>query len=280
MKNVLHKMLAAVFVVGNFLRDFSRALVQCAWESSGGGVPGRAHAIAPGFFPNVEAFKAHFTQFGNAIEIIRQDLYDTVLYPTAGMVSLSFFQTPQGQGLSASQGNANAVKALSDTNMTLGGQLQKGQAFYIAGVSLDFQPGSVNTANTFTLKPPVEISATQIAATDAGFRDVSAFYTTGALVLNIGQKPYLQEAPLLKFPPTFRFEADVAAATDSDGAALWVAGKMRAGGERYNVNPGLTLTDGQAFNVTLQWPVVVATPSGFNGAVRTTLHGWLARPVQ
>lgn len=235
-------------------------------------------------FPNLEDFRKYMVTQLDQVEVIRQSLYDTVLYPTAGMVQLLFFQTPQGQGLSASPGNANQVKALSDTNMQLAGQLPAPQGFYIQSLEVDFQPGSVNTANTFTLQTAASSAAAPAAATGlvqlGAINDVNAFYSTGALNLNIGNKWYLQEGALVRFPPKGRFELDAAVGGNSATTANFGAGKLKAGGRPYNISPGLAIMTSQAFNVTLVWPVVVATPSGFNGAVRTIMDGWLFRGVQ
>lgn len=237
-------------------------------------------AMSPGSFPTMEDFRAHMAVDPNSIEVIRQSLYDTMLYPTAGQVALLFFQTPIGQGLSASPGNANNPKALTDTNMQSQGQLPAPQGFWISSAELDVQPGSSATANTFALQIPKNNVAAQAATVQAGAHDVNAIYSTGSFVLTIGQKPYLQEAPLLRFPPKCRFEYDCAIGFDSDAAAVLVAEKMKAGGRPYVLDPGLALMTSQTFNVTLGWPVVVATPSGFNAAVRCTLDGWLFRAVQ
>lgn len=251
---------------------FNLFALTCAFGS------GRSH-LAPGEFPTLQQFRDYFTA-QKGMEIIYQPLYDTALYPTAGQTVLPFFATPRAQGLSAQPGNANAVKDINDTNMVLAGQLQRGQAFFIDNVGIDFQPGAVSTANTFTIQIPSAFAAANAAAVQAGAHDVNAFYTAGGLSLVIGTKPYLNDAPLLKFPPPFRFELDVALSSTSATAGENVKEKLKAGGMLYRINPGLSITDGQAFSVNLTWPVAVATPSGFNGSAKVMLGGWLARPVQ
>lgn len=235
-------------------------------------------------YPTLDDFRKYMVTQLDQVEVIRQSLYDTVLYPTAGMVQLLFFQVPQGQGISVSPGNAAGAKALSDTNMQLAGQLPAPQGFFIQSVELDFQPGSVNTANTFTLQTAGSSAAAPAAATGlvqlGAINDVNAFYSTGALSLNIGNKWYLQEGALMRFPPKGRFELDAAVGGNSATTANFGAAKLKAGGRPYQLQPGLAIMTSQAFNVALSWPVVVATPSGFNGAVRTILDGWLFRGVQ
>lgn len=231
-------------------------------------------------YPSLETFRQNVVARIGEVEVIKQTLYDTVVYPTAGAVTIPFFQNPIGQGLSASPGNAAAAKALSDTNLTLGGQLPAPQAFLIASIEVDFQPGSSAAANTFAIQPPSGFNAAAAAAVQAGEADVNAFYTGGSLTLTIGTKPYLQEAALLRFPPKARFELDAAVASNSATVGEVLMAKLKAGGRPYQLDPMLGLMTSMNFNVTLNWPVAVATPSGFNGAARVILDGWLFRAVQ
>ncbi|MDW8259015.1 MAG: hypothetical protein RML32_06195 [Gammaproteobacteria bacterium] len=215
-----------------------------------------------------------------AIEVIRQTLYDTVIYPAAGIAQLRFFQNPIGQGLSAQPGAATAPKSLADTNMTLAGQLPAPQGFWVQSIEVDVQPGSSSTANTFALQHPGAFAATAAATVQAGDHDVNAIYTTGALVFTIGQKPYLQEAPLLVFPPKCRFELDAAIGSNSSTTGEVLKTKLKAGGRPYLLDPGIAIMTSQNFDVTLFWPAVVATPSGFNAQIRVRLDGYLFRAVQ
>lgn len=235
-------------------------------------------------FPSLNDFKEYMVNKLGEMEVIRQSLYDTLVYPTAGAANLLFFQNPIGQGLSASPGNAGNAKHLADTNMNNPGSLPAPQAFWIQSIELDFQPGSSNAANTFAQQIPGALVATDVVTAQAGAHDVNAFYTNGALSLVVGTKPYLNEAPLLRFPPKARFEMDAALSGGAGAAAtlerLHVKEKLRAGGRPYNMEPGIPLMTSQNFNVQLTWPVAVATPSGFNGSVRCILDGWLFRSVQ
>lgn len=235
-------------------------------------------------FPNMDSFKQYMVTQTGSIEVIRQSLYDFQLYATAGAANFLFFQLPQGQGLSASPGNANAVKALADTNMTLAGQLPAPQGFWVQSVEYDFQPGSVNTANTFTPQTFASSAAAPAAATGivqvGAINDVGAVLCAGGLILTIGTKPYLNEAPLFRFPPKARRELDVALAGNSATTANFGAAVFRSGGRPYVLEPGLAVMTSQNFQVAIQFPVVVATPSGFNGRHGVILDGWLFRGVQ
>jgi hypothetical protein len=231
-------------------------------------------------FPTVDAFRAFMVNKLGSVEIVRQSLYDTIIYPTAGLTNMTFFALPQGQGITSAPGGAAGVKSIVDTNMTLAGQLPAPQGFFVESVEVDFQPGSTATANTFALQTPTAFNAVAAATVQAGENDVNAFYTTGALTFVIGQKNYLQEASLVRFPPKARFELDAAVASNSATTAAFGKVKLKAGGRPYQLRPGLSLMTSQNFAVTLNWPIVVATPSGFNGAVRVILDGWLFRAVQ
>lgn len=238
----------------------------------------------PQSYPTMESFRdAMVAQLG-AVEVIRQGLYDYQVYPTAGVAQMTFFQLPIGQGLSSSPGNANAVKQLSDTNMQASGTLPAPQGFFIQSIEVDFQPGSVNTANTYTPQRPGSSLAAPAAATGVvqigAANDVDAIYNAGSLVLTIGQKPYLQEAPIGLFPPKCRTEVNAAMGGNSATTANFAIAKAVQGGRPYQLTPGLALMTSQNFSVDLRWPVVVATPSGFNGRIGVRLDGWLFRAVQ
>ena len=250
------------------------------WDSDTASALPLLALAAGGNFPDIDQFKRYMVTKTNQLEIIRASLYDTVLYPTAGIIALPFFQNPIGAGLSASTGNANAVKALTDTNMVLAGQLPAPQGFWIETVELITLPGSSAAANTFVNQDPTGFAAANAAAVQGGAHDVNAILSTGALVLTIGAKPYLQEANLVRFPPWCRVEYDWDVATTSGTVGEFEKDAMRAGGQPYVIDPGIAIPTGQNFGVTLQWPVIVPTPSGFNGKIQVILGGWLFRGVQ
>jgi hypothetical protein len=233
-------------------------------------------------FPNLQSFKDFMVTKLNDVEVIRQSLYDTVIYALAGSANIAFFQLPLGQGLSASPGNANAVKALADTNMQMAGALPAPQGFWIQSIEVDIQPGSVTTANTYTVQTTASSAAAPAAATGIvqilAVNEVHSLYAAGSLVLTIGQKPYLQEAPLLRFPPKCRFELDAAVGGNSATTANFGAMVLKAGGRPYILEPGLALMTSQNFSVNILFPVVVALTN--NAAVRVILDGWLFRGVQ
>ena len=224
----------------------------------------------------------------DAVEAIRQPLYDSILYPTAGQTQLRFFQNPQGAGLSPSPGQANNPKTLADTNMELQGQLASPKAFLCTSIEIIFEPGSVSTANTFT--PQVvsgPVGAAVVTSTTIGVltpanaqNDVQAVLQSGWLDMFLISKSYLQNARGDSFPPKSHLAYEGAI---SAGGALdikVIACGARAIGRPFYVNPPVLIMPNTNFAVTFNWPSAVATPSGFNGRMICRLDGFLYRNAQ
>jgi hypothetical protein len=213
-------------------------------------------------------------------ERIKQGMYDTAVYATAGVTSLNFFSTPQGQGTSAQPGNAANTKGIADTNMTLAGQIPASQNFLIQTIEVQVLAGSSATANTFAIVNPIAFAVAAAAGTVfAASSDVNAIYSTGALQLGVGSKNYLTEAPLTKFPPQAHLDVNAAVANNSATVGQTLVNLSRAEGRPYHIDP-VRLETGQNFGVVLSWPVAVATPSGFNAQIKVTLDGYLFRASQ
>lgn len=232
-------------------------------------------------FPTLQSFKDYMVNQAGVSEVIRQSLYDSQIYTAAGTTgNLTFFQNPIGAGTTSSPNNTGS-KTIADTNMVLAGQLPAPQGFWIQSIEVDFQGGST-TGTTYQIQTPVITTPTFAAANIGGADgDINAFYTGGQLTLTVGTKPYLQEAPLLYFPPKVRFEYDAALSGVTNATSVVVTkSKLKAGGRPYILEPGIPLMTSQNFNVTLFWPAAVTTPSGFPGRVLVRLDGWLFRAVQ
>lgn len=212
----------------------------------------------------------------DAVEAVRQPLYDTILYPTAGQTQLRFFQTPQGQGSSAQQGAANTPKTLADTNMELAGQLPNPKAFLCTSIEVIFDPGSVSTANTYT--PIAPASGTVGIVT--GQNDIWNVLTGGWLDFFLISKSYLQNARLDSFPPKSHVAFDGAIATTVAASTPTLGVSGRSIGRPFYVNPPVLILPNTAFNLTANWPVAVATPSGFNGRILVRLDGFTYRNAQ
>lgn len=217
-------------------------------------------------------------------EGVRQTLYDFQLYPTAGATSLTFFQLPQGQGVSTSQGNAANPKGLSDTNMEAAGQLPSPKMFLATSIEVVFFPGSVNTALTYTPQVANSFIAVPTAAQApialGALNDINAVLQGGYLNFFIGSKSYLTEAQLCRFPPKTCLAADLAVASNSATTGTIGAALGKATGRPYYLDPAVLLPPNQNFNVTVNFPAVVATPSGFNGRIGVILDGYLYRNSQ
>lgn len=236
----------------------------------------------PQDFPSLEQFAAHIAAVQGKIEIIRQPLYDRMLYPTAGLQQIQFFTLPIGNGFSSEPLAAAGAKTLADTNMTQNGQLPAPQAFWLEDIQVYVEAGDTATANLFSDIAPLQVLAVAAAAAgNAGIIDKYAILGSGYLTLTIGQKPYFTDGPMYTFPPKHRMRLDGAignADTTTHNSVLMAA--LYADGEPRRIVPGLGLATGFNFGVTVNYPVLVATPSGFNARMKVALGGWLFRAAQ
>ncbi len=191
-------------------------------------------------------------------EAIRQSLYDSASYVAAGQPQLNYFSTPVGQGV----GFGGGTKTLSDTNMTLAGQMPANQEFLIQSLELAFLPSTPTPAAGADM--PAVFGAAAVAAQ---INDAYIFSRSGNLNLVIGSKSYLQEAPLLRFPPKAFFEVHGAAsnATTAAAALASMVAYGSARGRPYMLQPAnLRLVSNQNFGVSLNWPEglqVIANPA-------------------
>lgn len=172
-------------------------------------------------------------------EAIRQSLYDFQVYAAAGQSQLSFFTSPVG-----------GARTLSDTNMTLAGQLPKNQEFLVQSIEVFFSP----TTPTVAAQMPAVFGA-QAAAQIVN--DSYIVGRSGNLVLTIGSKPYLQESPLGRFPQKAAFTLE-AGLSDVSTAGASFQSRVTFGkwaGRPYLLDPAaLLLPENQNFSVALSWP--------------------------
>lgn len=211
-----------------------------------------------GAIPNLTELAQYNVNRPNQVEALRSSLYDTLSYQAAGQSQLQFFQTPKGQ----------SGKTYAQTNMTLAGALPAPQSFLVQEIHLFMFPG--------------ELPSTQGAhAASAFVNDVYNFYTAPAwLEFYIGSKAYLDEAPLMKFPPPnglsgFSALSDTTTAAASGATTI---GYASAGGCPYELNPPILLVPTQNFNITLNWPSLQALSSA--AIVVCNLQGILYRNSQ
>jgi hypothetical protein len=239
--------------------------------------------MAMDFVPTAADFNARRVTNPSQSEVVRQRFYDYQLYATAGTSQLTFFSAPVGQGLTtALGGTAGTAKTLWDTNLELPNTLPSGKAFMIESIEVIFFPGSVSTANTYTIVSPVAFSTTGAAAQASQLADVNSFYQSGMLELNVLSKNYLRETPMIAFPPKTNFNLDVAVSSAGTNAQPSGFALMngRVSGRPYYISPEIALQPAVNFEVVIKFPAAVATPSGFNARVGIILDGYFMRASQ
>lgn len=198
-------------------------------------------------------------------EVIRQSLYDFQAYAAAGQTVLNFFAIPVGQG----------GKTLSDTNMVLAGQLPANQEFLVQSIEVVFFP----TVPAVAADNPAAFGAQAVANI---VNDVYRVARTGNLQFTIGSKPYLQEAPLGRFPAKTHFEVNSSLADQSTIAANLQSRIAYAysAGRPYLISPvDLNLVSTQNFSVSLNWPEGVQAITN-PGRIGVVLDGLLYRRSQ
>lgn len=197
-------------------------------------------------------------------EGIRQTFYDSATYANAGQTQLQFFQTPRGQ----------SSKTVADTNMTSAGQLPQPQHFLVESIEILLFPGVLPTTKLTT------VAETEFA------NDMYTVAKSGSLNFFIGSKTYLEEAPVGRFPPKTKMGSEAAhaisklQATAADSELQVSTDYACWAGRPYYLDPPVLLVPNQNFTVTLNWPSVVALPSGADAKVFVVLDGILYRQSQ
>lgn len=187
--------------------------------------------------PGLDELQQYNVNRPGQIEAIKSSLYDFQTYAQAGQTQLQFYNVPKGQ----------SSKTLADTNMTIAGALPAPQSFLVQSIEIYFFPAG--DPSTF---------GTAVAAEN--INDVYDVAKSGWLELFIGSKPYLDEAPLLKFPPQCGLTGWAAIGTHSTPTNLGygVISYASFGGPIYMLVPPILLVPTQNFTVTLNWPTAVA----------------------
>lgn len=231
-------------------------------------------------YPNVEAFAANAVGLKGKIELIWQPIYDWNIYPTAGILNLPFFATAQGQGQSAQPIAAAAVKSPADTNLTQAGTLPAPQSFWCDGIEVQIDAGSTATANLFANAVPTFFAAAEAAAISAPLNDWVVIARSGTLAFSIMQKNYYQDGPLYRFPQRAAARIDAGVANTSATTSELGIAMPYSFGKPVRFIPGWGIKTTTNFGVTLSWPAVRATASGFNARIGVFLNGWLFRAAQ
>lgn len=213
-------------------------------QSAGGALPSAPSGAIALPIPNRSQLDA-FNVNREGWEGFTNTLYDSASYAAAGATQLNFFNTPVGQGT----GFGGGAKTLSDTNMTLAGQMPANQEFLIQSIEILFDP----TTPTVAAGMPAVFGA-QLVATI--INDAYIFWRAGNLNLVIGSKSYCQEAPLMKFPPKAFFELHAALADVTTAGASFQSriAFATSRGRPYLLKAPLRLVSNQNFGVSLNWP--------------------------
>lgn len=177
-------------------------------------------------------------------EAIWQPLYDYQSKTAAATASQLFFQEPIGTN----------SKTLEDTNMTLNGNIPKGQMFEITGIEVEYYP---------------DLDILQAGVDSEYQNDVMDFYRDGALILTIGSKQYVRQGNLMQFAPQHRLGG--IAAIGATSASMYAS----ACGREFSIVPKI-LESSQNFSVELQSLSATST----TGRLGVRLNGYLWRNAQ
>lgn len=212
----------------------------------------------------------------NTNDVIWNPFYDFVAYPSAGGTVFSFYSLPLGQGTSSTPGAGAVAKILSDTNLGVGNQLMKGNAFFMVASESEFFPGVSNAALPLGLMPG---KLNGVTATSIGqfVNDIWSVGMGGIKTLTVGtDRKYLQDGPLKNFPPVARLALQAALT----GGALTTAGAEIAyavwSGRPYSVVP-VYIDTNQQFNMTVNFVAAIPTPSTVVGRLGDRMDGYLIR---
>jgi len=230
-------------------------------------------------YPTIDDFQANEVGIIGKTEILWQPLYDYAVYPTAGIGVLPFFQVPQGQGFTSQQVAAATAKTFADTNMTQAGQLPSPQAFWVDGIEVSIEPGSIATANLWADVLPSAFVAVAAATNFPGVNDFLIVAKSGLLQFSIMQKNYYQDGPLTRFPQSVAARYDGALASNSATTGGLATYLPRLAGTPCRFEPGFGIGTMENFNCQLTWPALVATAAN-NARIGVHLNGWLFRAAQ
>lgn len=179
-----------------------------------------------------------------------QPLYDRLAYSTAGQLQLNFFSVQQGQG----------GKTYEDTNLTLAGQLPKGQEFLGLALEFDF----ISSLENATESTVVAALAAELV------NDVNKVLNSAWFEIVILDKVWLRDSPLSKAPPTSRVVFSGAVAMNNAAPNCIQYQQANAVGNAYLLS-GLWLDSSTSFGVNVYWPALV--PISAAGKLRCTMRG-------
>lgn len=197
-------------------------------------------------------------------EALDQPIYHYQSYAQAGTTQLNFFGTSI----------ASATNGLSDTNMDAQNVLSAGKRFAVRAISVVFLSGSnpVQKGTSTTLAS---------AANDAKL----VLEGVGYLELKILDKPYLQEAPLIRVPGGVGLSMGAggiqqtqASAADGLQQVSYGTNGMPVFENKRKLLVPLPLPQQVRFSVSLNWPTVIAVSAA--ARIGVVLDGMLIRARQ
>lgn len=226
---------------------------------------------------NQAQLQAHSVGVAQQNDVIWQPFYDSIAYPSAGGTVFSFYSLPLGQGVSSSPGAGAVGKLITDTNLGVGNQLMKGNAFFMVASESEFFPGVSNAALPLAL-PPGRLNAVATATSVGQFvNDVWSVGMGGIKTLTVGtDRKYIQDGPLKNFPPVARLAV---AAALAGGASTTVGLEIAYAvwsGRPYSVVP-IYIDTNQQFNMTVTYAAAIPTPSTTIGRLQDRMDGYLIR---
>ena len=207
--------------------------------------------------PSLADLQAFDVNRRGEFEGIRQSTYSFLTYPDTGQVLFTFFQNPVGSG----------GTTLTTTNLRAAGQFPQPQSFLVESIEVHLY---LNTA----------IGQTANAATATTFADnVYDVYKQGSVEFFIGSKNYLEEAPVMVFPPKTKLKVDNALSIDSNAAINQITSEFAAPvGRPYYLDPPVLLVPNQNFDVKIRYDTAV--PIAVAGRIGVKLDGILYRQSQ
>jgi len=201
-------------------------------------------------------------------DVVWWPLYDANNWTTGGQTLLQYYTSPVGQGTTTAPG-ATGTKTLADTNLQVAGQLPKGNDYFQTGLEFLMLPGDV-----------IEQTLGAGATVNAFANDVYNAGKSGVVTEQVGSnRVYLQDGPLLNFPPSARLFVAAAAGGSSTAGTQSVFDSVYASwvGDPYEITP-IYIEATQAFQVAVQWPAAVTLVA--TARLYARMRGYLIRNAQ
>ncbi len=206
--------------------------------------------------PGLPALQGYGVNRPDQVEVIWQPFYDIQTYGAGGATQFTFFQTPVGQ--------SGSTKA--STNMQAAGQFPRPWEFLCTGIQVWFDNGAVVSRTAAAAAVMTNCNDADAVLNGAAFLD-----------LFIGSKSYLSDAPLAKFPPSFRLQTETQIAGTYAAGTQVLVDYATSAGRYYAITP-VRIPANQNFNVTANFPTAISVTTA--GRLGVILDGFLYRLSQ